>query len=362
MKIGLVCPYNWERPGGVKSHILGLAQALRGRGHEIEVLSPRPRGHSLSRVEDAGLQVCGGCYGLKFSGTQIDFTWAWPQELLTLLKRRYDVLHFHTLWNPLMPLQLARAFGGPKVATFHDVPGPDTPAWARRIAPRVSSWLQDSLQLELIAVAPASAYHLRPGRFSLIPNGLSSPPPGEEEKQDFVLFLGRLEPRKGLEVLLRALGQMATPVPLKVAGCGYLQDSLQQLSLELGLQVEFLGEVSEAQKWQLLRQARLCVVPSLGGESFGIVLVEAMAAGTPPLAAANEGYQAVLQDRPELLTPVGDSRVLAERMQQLLTSSEPWDELRDWGLQEWQRYHWESLAPQVEAVYERARSRSGHGG
>jgi len=355
VKIGLVCPYNWQRPGGVKSHILGLAEALRGRGHQVETLSPMPR---RAQGEVPSL-VCGGCYGVKFSGTQIDFTWAWPAELRQVCRQGFDLLHFHTLWNPVMPLQLAHAFRGPKVATFHDVPGPDTPGWASQVAPRVSRILQDSLRLELIAVSPAAAYHLRPGRYEVIPNGLSSPPPGEELKSDFVLFLGRLEPRKGLEVLLQALGQMVSPPPLKVAGQGYLLQSMQELTTKLGLNVEFLGEVSDADKWKLLRQARLCVVPSLGGESFGIVLVEAMAAGTPPLAAANQGYAAVLQDRPELLTPVGDSAALARRLEQLLDSSARWEELRQWGLQEWRRYHWEALAPQVEAVYLKAMQRAG---
>lgn len=356
MKIGLVLPYDLARPGGVRSHIVGLGHALRGRGHEVHVISPAPG----VEIEGLPARQCGAARGMRFSGTQIDFTWAGGSDLRRTANEHYDVLHFHTIWNPLMPIQLAAAWRGAKVATFHDVAGPDTPAWARWLMPRASWAIHRWLVHELIAVSPAAAVHLRPGSYTLIPNGLSAPPPGAEAKQDFILFLGRLEPRKGLEVLLRALALLGTAAPpLVVAGDGPLRAAMEKLAGDLGVAaVTFVGEVSEADKWRLLRQARLLVVPSLGGESFGIVLVEGMACGTPPVAAANAGYSLVLKERAgHLLTPVGDADALALRIRDLLCDPPLLQDLTEWGNREWRRYLWETLAPRVEQVYGQALDR-----
>lgn len=353
MKIGLVLPYDLSRPGGVRSHIVGLGTALAKQGHTVHVIAPAPP----TGQDPLPVIQCGRARGLHFSGTQIDFTLAGPGDLRKVCRAGYDLLHFHTIWNPLMPLQLAAVWHGPKVATFHDVPGPDTPGWARAIMPAASTTIRMLLVRHLIAVSAAAAAHLRPGTYRMIPNGVESPPPGDDlPKQDFLLFLGRLEPRKGLEVLLRALARMPQPRPrLIVAGDGPLRESMERLARQLELtDIEFRGEVTEAEKWQLLRQARLLVVPSLGGESFGIVLVEAMACGTPPLAAANEGYARVLQAQPALLTPVGDDAALAHRLQELLGSAQQLEDLRRWGLEEWRRYHWDALLPDIQAVYRRA--------
>lgn len=113
-----------------------------------------------------------------------------------------------------------------------------------------------------------------------------------------------------------------------------------------------MGEVSEEEKWELLRRARLLIAPSLGGESFGIVLTEAMACGTPPLAADNPGYREVLRDRfDQLIFPVQDEARLAERIRALCSADLEWSGLQEWGLREWRRYDWRVLAEQVEAVY-----------
>jgi phosphatidyl-myo-inositol alpha-mannosyltransferase len=353
LKIGLVLPYDLARPGGVRSHIVGLGHALCRRGHEVHVICPAPG----DQIEGLPARQCGRARKVRFSGTQIDWTWAGPADLRRVHSERYDVLHFHTIWNPLMPIQLALSWRGPKVTTFHDVPGPDTPGWARWLMPRASAAIRRWLVHEVIAVSPAAAEHLPAGSYTIIPNGLADPPDGSEAREDAILFLGRLEPRKGLEVLLRALALLGPEAPaLRVAGDGPLRSSMEALTRHLGLRhVQFLGEVSEEQKWRLLRQAPLVVVPSLGGESFGIVLVEAMAAGAPPLAAANAGYAAVLKDQAQhLLTPVGDSRALADGLRRLRADSRLLQTLSDWGRDEWLRYRWDTLAPQVEELYARA--------
>lgn len=353
MNLGLVCPYQLPRPGGVRSHIVGLGLALQGRGHQVTVIAPsEPAG-----LEGLSFLRCGSSRPLRFGGTQIDITWASRAELRAA--RRFDVLHFHTIWNPLMPIQLALGARCARVATFHDVSGPDTPRLARAVVPLAARAVQRLLVEELIAVSPAVTHHL-PHPHVVIPNGLTVPElPSEPQRRDHLLFLGRLEPRKGLEVLLRALGRVRQSggevPPLRVAGDGPLREPMQRLALELGLsRVEWLGQVSEGDKWRELRRARYFVAPALGGESFGIVLLEAMAAGAPPLAAANEGYAAVLAAQPELLAPPGDVAALSALITRLWNDEASRLRLKNWGEQAWQRYNWSTLAGEVEAVYERA--------
>lgn len=348
MKVALVCPYDLDRPGGVRSHIVGLGLALQERGHQVEVIGPNPDGF----IEGMPLVGCGRSRIMAFGGTQIDLTWAPWRQVSRVAGRGYDVMHFHTLWNPLFPFQLAALFRGPKVATFHDAAGPNTPAWARRIMPLASTLLRRLWLRQVIAVSPLAGCHLRPGSFHLIPNGLLIPDPlPPEGERQALLFVGRLEPRKGLATLLRALARLGPEAPLLwVAGDGYLRAQLQEQAA--GLKVEFLGEVSEPEKWALLRRARLLVAPSTGGESFGIVLTEAMACGTPPVAADNPGYREVLKEQSDsLIFPVDDDAALAQLLTRLLHDETEVERLRNWGEQQWRQYDWRRLAQQVEKVY-----------
>lgn len=351
MKIALVCPYDLDRPGGVRSHIVGLGLALGERGHQVEVIGPNPDGE----IEGLPLVGCGRGRQIAFGGTHIDLTWAPWSQVGRVAGRGYDVMHFHTIWNPLFPLQLAAAFRGCKVATWHDAAGPNTPWLARKVMPWASALIRRLWLRKMIAVSPLAGIHLQPGSFTIIPNGLWVPPLPPEGERRKLLYVGRLEPRKGLPTLLGALERLGPEAPpLWVAGDGHLRGELEARASGLA-GVEFLGEVSEEQKWALLRRARLLIAPSLGGESFGIVLTEAMACGTPPLAADNPGYREVLRDRfDQLIFPVQDEARLAERIRALCSAEREWSELQQWGLREWRRYDWRVLAEQVEAVYLRA--------
>jgi phosphatidylinositol alpha-mannosyltransferase len=314
----------------------------------VEVIGPNPDG-TIEGLRQIG---CGRSRMMAFGGTQIDLTWAGWRQVAQVAGRGYDVMHFHTLWNPLFPLQLAALFPGPKVATFHDAAGPNTPIWARKLMPLASAVLRKLWLRQVIAVSALAGCHLRPDSFHLIPNGLLVPTPlPPEGARQALLFLGRLEPRKGLATLLRALRLLGPNAPaLWVAGDGYLRSQLEEQAA--GLPVEFLGEVSEAQKWSLLRRARLLIAPSTGGESFGIVLIEAMACGTPPVAADNPGYREVLKEQgPALIFPVDDEAALASLLHRLLHQADEVERLRAWGEQQWRRYDWRQLAQTVEKVY-----------
>lgn len=350
MKIALVCPYNLERPGGVRSHIAGLGAELVRRGHEVEVVAPG----TARELESLPVIPCGSARRFAFGGTQIDLTWAAWREVRAVCERGYDVMHFHTIWNPLVPFQLAARFGGRKVATFHDVPGPDTPRLAAGLMSPASEVIRRAALDRVIAVSPSVAAYLSNGHYEIIPNGLTIPDMPPEGARDAVLYLGRLEPRKGVRTLLEAAALLGpSGPPIWIAGDGYLRAELEQFAGSRGLaNVRFFGEVSEDEKWRLLRAAALFVAPSLGGESFGIVLLEAMAAGTPPIAAENPGYADLMRAQPSLLYEPGNAEQLAAKIRTLRADGVRRGELREWGERYARAFDWRVLTPRIEAVYQ----------
>jgi phosphatidylinositol alpha-mannosyltransferase len=351
MRIALVCPYDLARPGGVRSHIAGLGQALARRGHAVDVIAPGGR----ADLDGVTTLRCGGARPIGFGGTQIDITWSAWNTVRAVASRGYDVMHFHTIRNPLVPFQLALAFRGPKIATFHDVPGPDTPAWAAALMSPASELIRRLALRRVIAVSPAVSRYLAPRRHEIIPNGIAVPValPREGERRA-VLYVGRLEPRKDVATLIDAIGLAgADAPPLWIAGDGPLRAELETRAAKRGIaNVTFFGEVSDTRKWELLRSAALFVAPSVGGESFGIVLLEAMAAGAPPIAADNRGYHELLKERGDaLLFPPGDAAALAARVRTLVDDRTRLAEIRAWGEHHWRGFDWSTLAGRVESVY-----------
>jgi phosphatidylinositol alpha-mannosyltransferase len=352
--IALVCPYDLQRPGGVRSHIVGLGRALMDRGHRVEIVSPG----SFGTFEGLPLMSCGRARSLSFGGTRIDLTWAGWNELRSTARRGYDVVHFHTIWNPAMPLQLAAAFRGPKVATFHDVAGPHTPWLARAAMAPAASVINALFLHRAIAVSPVVSRHLRMPH-DVIPNGITSPAVGDQRSgaRSGIVFVGRLEPRKGADTLLRAFAQLGADAPsLRIIGDGGLRPSLQLFAETHGLsRVEFLGELGDRAKWEELRRAEILVAPSVGGESFGIVLTEAMSAGAVPIASDIPGYRHVLGAMaPELTFPPDDATALAERVRGFAGNSGRLEILREWGTEHVRQFHWSKLVERVERVYESA--------
>jgi len=349
--VALVCPYDLRRPGGVRSHIVGLGGALTERGHRVDVIAPS----ATERIDSLDVIECGRSRGITFGGTQIDLTWAEWSRVATVTARGYDVMHFHTIWNPLVPFQLAAGFRGPKVATFHDVPGRATPRLAAAMMGPMSELLRRLWLRRVIAVSPAVGSYLSDGRYQVIPNGITvpAPLPAEGERRG-LLYVGRLEPRKDVATLLRAVALLGDAAPpLTIAGDGYLRPDLERLAGSLGLRkVTFMGEVNETDKWRLLRDAAVLIAPSITGESFGIVLLEALAAGAIPIAADNPGYRDVLRDRrDDLLYRAGDAEALAQRIRAVMASDALRQSLRAWGDATWPAYDWRQLAVQVERVY-----------
>lgn len=360
MKVGLVCPYTWDVPGGVQAHVRDLADSLVGLGHEVSVLAPvdDPDTADLpAYLVPAGRAVPvpynGSVARLAFGPLSLARTRRW------LRRGRFDVLHLHEPTVPSLSMLALFAARGPMVATFHT-------ATARSRALQVfGTTLQPGLEKVTgrIAVSPAARRvvmeHLGQDAV-LIPNGVEvsrfagALPLEGTPKVPTVVFLGRVdEPRKGLAVLLAALPELLVQVPdvqLLVAGPGEGEDMVPP---ELAGHVRLLGLVSDADKPRVYASGTVYCAPNTHGESFGIVLIEAMATGTPVVAADLEAFRRVLDDgRAGVLVPVGDSTALAVALADLLADPTRRAALSTAGSAAVQAYDWNRVTRQVVEVYE----------
>lgn len=349
MRILEVCPYDIERPGGVQRHILDLARALGHAGHEVVVLAPGG-GAEWEQRDGYRVRRVGRFRQWRMHGTAFEATWASAAELDALmLERPFDVAHFHTLWTPLLPWQVFRRLRrtGPRcVATFHDTPPPTLSGSLTRLVFRALSHLLSRHLAAAIAVSESPAGHLRlalscafhclPPAIDLAPL-LALPCVPREGQPPTLLFIGRLEPRKGVLLLIEAFARVRRSHPaarLIICGDGEQARAARDLAarLEVFDAVRFTGSLDEAAKQRLYGEADLFCAPSPYGESYGLVLVEAMAAGLPVVAAANSGYRTVLTGPGAAgLVPTGDVMALAAKLEEFLAADNLRHDLSAWG-------------------------------
>ncbi len=354
MRILEVCPYDIERPGGVQRHVLDLARALGRTGHEVVVLAPgTDTTPAWEQCECYRVLRIGRFREWRMHGTAFEATWASSRELDTLLRlheeRPFDVAHFHTLWTPLLPWQVFRRLAGRvprRVATFHDTPPPTLSGRITRVAYRLLSRVLSSRLDAAIAVsaspaahlrlAPSCAFHRLPPVVDLAPL-LEIPRPSRDGHAPTLLFIGRLEPRKGVLLLIEAYAQVRRDHPaarLVICGDGELAGAATALAARLAVAdaVQFTGRLDEAAKRRLYGEADLFCAPSPYGESYGLVLVEAMAAGLPVVAADNSGYRTVLTGPGAAgLVQPGNVAELAARLSEFLDAPALCRELSTWG-------------------------------
>ena len=354
MRVLEVCPYDIARPGGVQRHILDLARALGQAGHDAVVLAPGSDAAPTWEQRD-GYRVLriGGFREWRMHGTAFEATWASSQELDALARlheeRPFDVIHFHTLWTPLLPWQVFRRLAGRvprRVATFHDTPPPTLSGRITRVAFRLLSRALSSRLDAAIAVSESPAGHLRlaptcachrlPPVIDLAPL-LELPRPSRDGQAPTLLFIGRLEPRKGALLLIEAFAQVRRTHPaarLVICGDGVQAGAARALATRLAVAdaIQFTGRLDEAAKRRLYGEADLFCAPSPYGESYGLVLVEAMAAGLPVVAAGNSGYRGVLTGPGAAgLVPPGNVAELAARLSEFLDAPALCRELSTWG-------------------------------
>ncbi|MCY0943399.1 glycosyltransferase family 4 protein [Streptomyces antarcticus] len=360
MKIGIVCPYSWDVPGGVQFHIRDLAEHLIRLGHEVSVLAPADDETPLPPyVVPAGRAVPvpynGSVARLNFGFLSAARVRRWLHDGV------FDVLHIHEPASPSLGLLACWAAQGPIVATFHT----SNPRSRAMIA--AYPILQPALE-KISARIAVSEYARRTlvehlgGDAVVIPNGVdvdffAKAEPKAEWGGQTLGFIGRIdEPRKGLPVLMAAFPKIAEACPdvrLLVAGRGDEEEAVASLPAELRARVEFLGMVSDEDKARLLRSVDVYVAPNTGGESFGIILVEALSAGAAVLASDLDAFAQVLdQGGAGDLFANENADALAAGAITLLRDPARRAELSARGSAHVRRFDWSTVAADILAVYE----------
>ena len=346
MRVCLVSPYDLTCDGGVQAQVRGLAEWLRHRGDEVRLVAPKlaeeDRGTSVGRVfriranrSVAPISLSGGIAAAMASTVR----WA-------------DVTHIH---EPLMPRVgwAALRSPGPKVATFHA----DPPTWVKRLYAGMGSWVRPLIGPETLVTAVSrkavAALPLAWDPEWIVPNGVSASLGAEEvrRRRGHVAFLGRDEPRKGLDVLLGAWPEIRGRHPharLTVIGADRSDPPDG---------VRFLGRVSEEKKERTLRSAEIFAAPNLGGESFGIVLVEAMIAGCALVASDLEAFRDVAGPAARFFR-TGDRRSLVEGLDEILSDPTFSDRLSQSGRHRAQRFSWDRVGTAYRECYQQVISRS----
>ncbi|TQM31753.1 glycosyltransferase family 4 protein [Nocardia bhagyanarayanae] len=361
MKIGMVCPYSFDVPGGVQAHVVELARVLIERGHRVSVLAPASEGTPLPEfVVSAGRAVA-----IPYNGSVARLSFG-PMAYTRIRRwidgNDFDVLHIHEPNAPSLSMLALKIAEGPIVATFHTsttkslvlstFQGVLRP-YHEKISGRIAvSELARRWQVEALGSDAVE-----------IPNGVDVAAfarapmlPGYPRAGGTVLFLGRYdEPRKGMDVLLGALPELVRRHPdveILIVGRGDEERLRREAGPNAG-HLRFLGQVSDEEKASAMRSADVYVAPNLGGESFGIILIEAMAAGTAVVASELDAFRRVLRDGTAgMLVPVGDSARLAAALDTVLTDEVRRESLVHTANQVVGEYDWPVVAEQILRVYE----------
>ncbi|MCC2333165.1 glycosyltransferase family 4 protein [Cellulomonas wangsupingiae] len=367
MRVGIVCPYSFDVPGGVQFHVRDLAESLIGRGHDVSVLAPAADDTPVPPY----LVAAGRAVPVHYNGSVARLTFGPVTARRVrrwLAAGRFDVLHLHEPVTPSLGMLALWIADGPVVATFHTS---ITRSRSLQVAyPLVRQSLEKiSLRIAVSEDARRTLVEHLGGDAVVIPNGVwvdtfadagTDPRWTGTPQAPTVAFLGRLdEPRKGLAVLLRAVPAVLDAYPgarFLVAGSGETgeEQARELLGARAGA-VEFLGSVSEQDKARLLASADVYCAPQTGGESFGIVLVEAMSAGTAVVASDLGAFARVLDDGDAgVLFRTGDSADLGATLVRVLADDALRARVSARASHVVGRYDWSAVTDQVLAVYEMA--------
>jgi phosphatidylinositol alpha-mannosyltransferase len=358
VRIALACPYAWDSPGGVQVHVRQLARRLLEGDHDVMVLSP-----ARSRPREPFVVPVGRPVPVPFNGSIAPIApWPGSARLVedALTEFRPDTVHVH---EPLVPgpaMFATRNRSEPVVATFHAYA--DRAIMFSLMAPLLRPvWRRLSAR---IAVSGAAASFVR-RRFPedgirVIPNGVESEQfaraePARLPEGRKVLFVNRLEPRKGFVVMVDAFRRLATAHPdilLVVAGDGPERDAIRRLPSSARERVVMLGNVPHDRLPSIHAACDVFCAPATGRESFGIVLVEALSAGLPVVASDIPGYREVVHDGVDgLLVRPGDPDAVVRAVERLLEDADLSKRLSEAGRKAARRFSWETVVKEIEVVY-----------
>jgi phosphatidylinositol alpha-mannosyltransferase len=362
LRIAVVAPYDLSRPGGVNNQIRAQARALRRLGHSVRVFGPASRPLQNGEIS-LGRSLPVTMFGTE-SGLGVD-----PRgvpAVQRMLREPLDIVHVHEPFTPLMPWIAVAGARVPVVCTFHVHREQGHRVYAS------AAWLLRPLARRInrrIAVSDAARRTVEshfPGHYAIVPNGIdidvfSTPRPRPdvfETARRHVLYIGRLEPRKGVEFLVRAMADVQRQFPdvrLVVGGDGPDAARLKRLAGELGVDARFAGAIGEADLPAFFQAADIVCSPALGGESFGIVLLEAMASSRPVVASRIEGYEELVGQRGcARLVPPGNAAALAASLAALLTDAGARREMVAAGNAVAREYDWSAIGLRVMEIYQSA--------
>jgi phosphatidylinositol alpha-mannosyltransferase len=361
-RIGIVCPYGWDTPGGVQAHIADLATYLISQGHYVSVLAPTSEEENLPNyVVSAGKPI-----SIPYNGAVARILFgpiAFSRVRHWIAQGEFDLLHLHEPAIPSISLLACFAAEGPLVGTFHASAkkqkaifaiGPILEPVIEKLTARIAvseaarETLTEHLETDAVVV-PNGIYARR------LANGALNP----QWSGNSIGFIGRFqEPRKGLSILVSALPQIIREVPdvrVIVAGPGDAAEFLQDVPSHLHDRFSFLGRITEQEKADFLHSIGVYVAPNTGGESFGIILAEALAAGAAVVASDIPAFKALLGNGAYgSLFSSEDASSLANSISSLLQNPTEREKLKIEGKIYAQKFDWDEVAMRIYDVYEMA--------
>jgi phosphatidylinositol alpha-mannosyltransferase len=374
MKIALVSPYDWSVPGGVNRHITQLAEQFIRSGQDVRIVAPCSR--RLTPLPEYLTVIGEHVIGLPASGSVANVCLSFnlgPRVKSLLARERFDVVHVHEPFMPLLPFQFLRYTDGNLVATFHATRdgGSRLYAYARFIIQPWWGAIRGRIAVSRAALKMIGRYFA--DRYRIIPNGIDyahfaaevPPIPMFIDGKRNILFVGRQEQRKGLPYLLEAYGRLKQERPdlrlIVVGPDGGMRPACERYVRQNKIKdVVFAGEVHYSELPRYYKTADVFCAPNTGHESFGIVLLEAMAAGTPIVASNIGGFSEVLEDGVEgTLVPPRDAGAMAAAISRLLDEPALREEMGRAGAVRAQPYGWEHVGRRVLEHYERTANGAG---
>ncbi len=355
--------------GGVQEVVLALQKGLVKRGHDAHIITPQPRDYN-GPAQPEGIIMVGGATKWKGYGTTTQFSASVDLDKLTemLERENFDILHFHEPWAPMLSRQMLSRSNAINIGTFHAAI-PDR-MMGRTIEKVITPYTKSILKYldVLTAVSPAAAKYassLTDQKINIVANGIDlrqfSCKQSEDKarKEKTIFYVGRLEKRKGLKYLIKAFALLEkedSDFHLVIAGDGPDREKLEELAEDKGVQnIEFLGYIDDHKKTKLFADSTLFCSPAVYGESFGIVLLEAMASGCVVVAGNNPGYESVLDGRGQLsVVNPADTAEFARRLKLLSTDNVLRKAWREWALDRVKANDYENIIDQYENIYKKA--------
>jgi phosphatidylinositol alpha-mannosyltransferase len=356
------------RGGGVQEVVMALRDGIEARGHEAYIITPQPRDSKITAPR--GVLFVGGSVAFRAARTQGDISASVDTSSLSAMleREKFDIIHFHEPWNPMLSLQIMMRSDAIHIATFHAAMSERRTS--RTVEKVITPYTKSIIKYidVMTAVSKTATNYVRTitdRKVNIIGNGidLSKYTPLEKplvhDDTKTIFYVGRLEKRKGIRYLLEAFALLREVHPefkLLIAGDGPERTKLENFVKDNNIKkVEFLGFIDEPRKLRLLRQSDLFCSPALYGESFGIVLLEAMASGCVTVAGNNTGYEGVMRGRGQLsLVNPKDTVEFARRLALLGLDEELRASWRSWAKTEVAHYDYETIIDQYVSLYQAA--------